>query len=162
MADIITTLHPENDAETNLYPNIKYENIPNGSIDMSKLSDDVKSLFSPSPEIHVDTSENILAFTENKGIYVGSDTGYWYYWNGTQYVSGGVYQASQIAEDSISIIDTKFYSKNSLNLLIKEDITRGYYIYTNGNISALSSYRNSLAPRLLRLRRLSHRCVRRV
>ena len=55
MADIITTLHPENDAETNLYPNIKYENIPNGSIDMSKLSDDVKSLFSPSPEIHVDT-----------------------------------------------------------------------------------------------------------
>lgn len=140
MADIITTLHPENDANTNLYPNIKNENIPNGSIDMSKLSDDVKTLFNPSPEIHVDTSTNILAFTENKGIYVGSDTGYWYYWNGTQYVSGGVYQASQIAENSVTIIDTKFYAKNSLNLLIKEDITRGYYIYTNGNISALSSY----------------------
>ena len=39
-----------------------------------------------------DTSTNILSFTENKGIYIGTDTGHWYYWNGTQYVDGGVYQ----------------------------------------------------------------------
>ena len=42
-----------------------------------------------------DTSTNILAFTEDKGIWIGTDTGNWYYWNGTQYVSGGVYQAVQ-------------------------------------------------------------------
>ena len=44
-----------------------------------------------------DTSTNILAFTEDKGIYIGTDTGYWYYWNVAQeqYVSGGVYQASE-------------------------------------------------------------------
>lgn len=37
MSDIIATLHPENDESSNLYPNIKKENIPDGSIDVSKL-----------------------------------------------------------------------------------------------------------------------------
>ncbi len=49
----------------------------------------------------VDTSAHILAFTENKGIYVGSDTGHWYGWDGTQYVDGGVYQATAIGENSV-------------------------------------------------------------
>lgn len=102
MANIITTLHPENDESTNLYPNIVKENIPDGSIDMTKLDNDVKSLFNPSPTLHVDTSTNILAFTENKGVYIGSDTGNWYYWDGTQYVSGGVYQSTGIADGSIT------------------------------------------------------------
>lgn len=48
-----------------------------------------------------DTSAHILAFTENKGIYVGTDTGHWYGWDGTQYVDGGVYQATAIADDSV-------------------------------------------------------------
>lgn len=97
MTDIITTLHPEQDEETNLYPNVKKENIPNESIDMSKLGNDVKSLINSMNELRpsgADTSTNILAFTENKGIYIGSDTGNWYYWNGTQYVDGGVYQTA--------------------------------------------------------------------
>lgn len=41
----------------------------------------------------IDTSTNILAFNENKGVWIGSDTGHWYYWNGSQYVNGGLYQA---------------------------------------------------------------------
>jgi hypothetical protein len=49
----------------------------------------------------VDTSTNILAFTTDKGIYVGSDTGHWYYWNGTQYADGGVYQTLQISDNSV-------------------------------------------------------------
>ena len=107
MSDIITTLHPENEENTNLYPNIKKENIPNKTIDRNKLTDDVNSLLNSINELHpsgVDTSAHILAFTENKGIYIGSDTGNWYYWNGTQYVSGGVYQASEIEDLSIELI----------------------------------------------------------
>ena len=42
MANIITTLHPQNDENSNLYPNIVKENIPDGSIDMAKLDDGVK------------------------------------------------------------------------------------------------------------------------
>ena len=105
MSDIITTLHPDTDESTNLYPNIKKQNIPDKSIDMNKIDDDVKSLLDSINELHpsgVDTSTNILAFTTNKGIYIGSDTGYWYYWDGSQYVSGGDYQASEIADHSIT------------------------------------------------------------
>ena len=42
--DIITNLHPDNDPSTNLYPNIKKENIPSKSITTNKLDDDVLSL----------------------------------------------------------------------------------------------------------------------
>ena len=44
----------------------------------------------------VDTSTNILAKTSDSGIWIGSDTGYWYYWDAVQskYVSGGVYQTA--------------------------------------------------------------------
>ena len=56
----------------------------------------------------VDTSTNILTFTEDKGIYIGSDTGYWYYWDGTQYVSGGIYQATQLNYKSVAFDKTTF------------------------------------------------------
>lgn len=104
--DIITTLHPDNDPDVNLYPNIKKENIPTNAIDKEKLEDDtvdyskldsdVKNLLNSINQLKpsgVDTSINILAFTTNKGIYVGSDTGHWYYWNGTQYADGGEFVA---------------------------------------------------------------------
>lgn len=45
----------------------------------------------------VDTSTNILAFNENKGVWVGSDTGHWYCWNGSQYVDG-LYQAPNYSQ----------------------------------------------------------------
>ncbi len=48
-----------------------------------------------------DTSTNILAYTEDKGIYVGTDTGHWYYWNGSTYADGGIYQAPSIPDGTI-------------------------------------------------------------
>ena len=97
MADIITTLHPENDENTNLYPNIKKENIPNEAVDRTKLSDEVNNLLNSINELHpsgTDISTTILAFTTNKGVYVATDNNKWYYWNGTQYVEGGVFISS--------------------------------------------------------------------
>lgn len=105
MSDIITTLHPENDGNINLYPNIKKENIPDKAVDLTKISDGIKSLLDSINQLKpsgVDTSAHILVFTTNKGIYIGSDTGNWYYWNGTSYVSGGVYQATAIAPNSVN------------------------------------------------------------
>lgn len=92
MSDIITTLHPENDESTNLYPNVIQANIPDKSIDMNKLGDDVKSLLNniTNQRIKTDTSAHILAFTYDRGIYVATDNGHWYYWNGTQYVDSGM------------------------------------------------------------------------
>ena len=98
MADIITNLHPDGDESTNLYPNIKKENIPNKSISTDKLDNNVLSLIGSLKPSGTDTSTNILAFTSNKGIYVATDNGYWYYWNGSAYTDGGVYQSTQIAD----------------------------------------------------------------
>lgn len=55
-------------------------------------------------ELHpagVDIAANILAKTADSGIWIGSDTGYWYYWNSSQnqYVSGGVYQTDLSYEE---------------------------------------------------------------
>ena len=102
--EIITTLHPQSDEDTNLYPNIKKENIPNEAIDINKLDDGIKSLLNSIDELHpsgVDTATNILAYTTNKGIYIGTDTGHWYYWDGTHYVDGGVYQAASGVSNTI-------------------------------------------------------------
>ena len=116
MSDIITTLHPENDENINLYPNIKKENIPNESIDRSKLNDAVNSLLDSINELHpsgVDTSTNILAFTTNKGIYIGSNDGHWYYWNGTQYVDGGIYQ-TDLSYNNLNEIITRLLTFNNI------------------------------------------------
>ena len=67
----------------------------------------------------VDTSTNILAFTENKGIYIGSDTGYWYYWNGTQYVSGGVY-ISSLPDEHIDQSSTNSVRNSAICELVKK------------------------------------------
>lgn len=51
-----------------------------------------------------DLANNILAFTENKGIYVATDTGGWYYWKAdvSKYVYGGVFQATELADGSVT------------------------------------------------------------
>ena len=135
--DIITNLHPDNDPNTNLYPNIKKENIPNKAIDYNRLDDDVRTLINSIVSLNpqVDTSTNILAFKENKGIYVGSDTGEWYYWNGTQYVSGGIYQAIQLNDGSVTYRKTNFVTSviNSRNIYNKND--PDIYVGTSGSIN---------------------------
>lgn len=60
--EIITTLHPDQDPDTNLYPNIKKENIPDRSIDFNKI--DIKGIKSEN------LSNNSISYnTFNKGFY---------------------------------------------------------------------------------------------
>ena len=59
-----------------------------------------------------DTSTNILNFKQDKGVYVATDNGYWYYWNGSAYVYGGVYQATEIADESVTPKKTNFIEDN--------------------------------------------------
>lgn len=121
MSDIITTLHPENDESVNLYPNIKKENIPNGVIDRNKLGSDVNSLLDSINDLHpsgVDTEAHILAKTSNQGIWIGSDTGKWYYWNGSQYVEGGTYLTSNIVSGRYASILVGRLDIDTTNLTI--------------------------------------------
>lgn len=116
MSDIITTLHPENDANTNLYPNIKKENIPNGSVDEDKLSESVNEILNGIDERLTNAIASISQPkyyevanlpTTDVGLVVGSD-GYIYSWNGSEYVSTGiVYQSTQISDINILELDEK-------------------------------------------------------
>ena len=117
--DIITTLHPENNEDVNLYPNIKKDNIPNQAVGYHQLDESVTELLDQIGQLTpsgVDTSAHILAFTENKGIYVGSDTNKWYYWNGTQYVEGGTYQLNVLNEGAVE--------RNNLSDQILEELNQ--------------------------------------
>lgn len=158
MSDIVTTLHPENDANTNLYPNIVKDNIPEGSIDVSKLDSNIINLLNNIGELHpsgVDTSEHILAKTSDTGIWIGSDTGKWYYWNGTTYTVGGDYIENSIDaiyhngnqlkdnndENIIPVIDISDVGTNLFNKY-RCDVV-GYYAYNSGIYnSSATTYRS--------------------
>lgn len=94
MADIKDTLHPEGHLEYNLYPNIKADNVPNNSLGKIKLDSEVNSLLKlvgANTPSGATTSSTILAKTSDQGLWVGTDTGKWYYWNGSKYVAGGTW-----------------------------------------------------------------------
>lgn len=87
----------------------------------------------------VDTSTNILAKTSNQGVWVGSDTGYWYYWNGTQYVSGGTYISSVTPTSQTVYIGSNlpiYYEYQTSELLL--------YVHGNFNIVINNTITNVL------------------
>lgn len=166
MADILTTLHPDNDAETNLYPNIKKDNIPSEAIDRNKLDESINELLDNIGELHpsgVDTSTNILAKTSDDGIWVGSDTGKWYYWNGSQYVIGGDYIVNIV--NSVSHTNSQLEDNNG-NVLYPDITLSNVTLYnqlddlhsysglhstisTSGNIFTVTSNNDGGTPRLV-------------
>jgi len=118
----------------NIYPNLD-----------AKTQAKIDNAYGPA-YVGKDTSTNILAKTSNQGIWIGTDTGHWYYWNGTQYVDGGVYQATQITDGEVHYDKTDFID-GIVNILDLTDTTNniiksGYYCtntnYPNG--SANSDY----------------------
>lgn len=64
------------------------------------LQTQINGLASGSPLVASSVSE----MTDTSRVYVNTTDGYWYYYNGTAWVDGGVYQATEIAEDSINIL----------------------------------------------------------
>lgn len=68
-------------------------------------------------------------------VYTGSESGYtagnWYYWNGTAWTSGGVYQATQIADGSVTT--TKLQDK-SVTLAKTDDSVTKTIMYSTHNL----------------------------
>ena len=143
--EIITTLHPDQDPDTNLYPNIKKECIPQGAVGRGKLDSDVNSLLnnigSMSPKGTYSTLEELqTAFPSGTdGVYLVSGNGYWYYWNGTTWTAGGIYEASvnydgleESIEKTNSIIGVN-YEK------VESDWEKGNQYLDNGSLVLASS-----------------------
>lgn len=120
MAKIYSTLHPDGYPQDDLYPNIQRDNIPNKAINESKLDDALLNLInsgkSGSPS-YVGLASQILALTSNQGLAVATDSGNWFYWNGSKYVDSGLlYQnyvidngtidVSKLANDVITLLNS--------------------------------------------------------
>ena len=67
------------------------------------LQSQINGLASGSPLVATDTSE----MTDTTKTYVNTTDGYWYYYNGTQWVQGDLYQSTQISENNPIILDAK-------------------------------------------------------
>lgn len=78
-----------------------------------------------SPQV-VSTSSAILALTSNQGVAVATDTGHWYYWNGSAYADGGVYQATDLADNSVTFLKRNndvAYNQINFNLLAYNNLS---------------------------------------
>lgn len=103
-----------------------------------------------------DTSTNILAYTENKGVYFATDTGAWYYWddNTSKYIYGGIYAENprlidlgndfnsfSSTESNLVALCNKIYSRDS-----GETAPSNNYIYhaiVNGADKVIALYAGS-------------------
>lgn len=69
--------------------------------------------------------------TGTTGAYLVSADGNWYYYNGTAWVSGGIYQSTGIADSSVTEAKTSFF-KPTLNMFNKDTVTVDRQIGTGG------------------------------
>ena len=60
--------------------------------------------------------------------YVVTSTGHWYYWRDNTWNDGGVYQATEIADNSIEPVKTKFMDININNIVDKTNPVEGKFV----------------------------------
>ncbi|MGG1527028.1 SGNH/GDSL hydrolase family protein [Peribacillus frigoritolerans] len=106
--------------------------IPVPEVDTSKLATktEVNAVASGSPKgTYVTLAALQSAFpTGNSNMYVVTADGKWYYWNGTAWTAGGVYQSTGIADNSV--VHTNILSDDkTVNILNKSSATLGSYKY---------------------------------
>lgn len=77
------------------------------------LQSQIKSLASGSPLV----AGSIAEMTDTSRVYVNTMDGHWYTHNGTTWVDGGVYQSTEIADNSITSKKTSFLEDENLNLV---------------------------------------------
>lgn len=94
----------------------------------------VQSLANGSPLV----ASSIAGMTDTTKTYVNTSDGNWYYYNGSQWVIGGVYQSSGISNDSIetSMLNTQMIDKYinlayEQNTNMTKDYEKSYTTTTN-------------------------------
>lgn len=119
-------------------------NLKNNKADITYLNTITQSIASGSPKGVYATVSDLTKTLPigDTGIYVVSSDGGWYYWNGTSWVKGGMYQSTGIVDKSITAGKTTFMIP-SKNLFDKKDIVVGRYI--NGTNGALEPSETHIA-----------------
>ncbi len=92
------------------------------------LQAQINSLASGSPLV----ANSINEMTDINRVYVNSTNGHWYWHNGTAWVDGGIYQASEIGNGSISPEKTSFLQQKE-NLFNQNTVVEGMFWHTGSN-----------------------------
>lgn len=82
---------------------------------LTEMENEISSVASGSPLVASSTSD----MTDTSKIYVNTTDGYWYYYNGTAWTQGGVYQSTGVSSDDYVITDLQ----KALNIEIIESPT---------------------------------------
>ena len=90
---------------------------------INNIENKVNSATNGSPLV----ADNISDMTQTDKIYVLTTDGYWYYYNGSSWEKGGLYQTSGIGEKQITYNKTDFVSLFSKNKIILTDNTSSAY-----------------------------------
>lgn len=88
------------------------------------LQNQINSLASGSPLV----ASSIEEMTDTTRVYVNTTDGHWYYYTGSVWSDGGVYQATEIADNSISKEKTDFYSISNFNLFNKKSLIPNKFV----------------------------------
>ena len=85
----------------------------------TNLQTQINGLASGSPMAAASTAE----MTDTTRVYVNTTDGHWYYWNGSAWTDGGVYQGTEAANDSIHYgALTQMTANDSYKILSTEDL----------------------------------------
>lgn len=97
--------------------------------EISVINHKVDSVANGSPLV----ASSINEMTDTSKTYVNTSDGYWYYYNGTTWVRGGVYQAKILPDSSVQL--------NNLNKILSDFYSYNYSDYTilNDNINWLEN-----------------------
>lgn len=114
------------------------------------LQSQINSLASGSPLV----ASSVDEMTDTTKVYVNTTDGHWYYYNGAEWIDGGVYQSVGLADGSVTPEKTSFITHNiSDNLFNPNECVLGKYIggsSTDGIVekenSAFAYYKLEVEP----------------
>lgn len=97
----------------------------------NNLQSQINGLVSGSPLV----ANSVSDMTDINRVYVNTIDGHWYYYNGSTWIDGGVYQAIEIENNSISRKKINFLFSDEMQLFNKDSATPNKYVSSvDGNI----------------------------
>lgn len=102
------------------------------------LQGQINSLASGSPLV----ANSISGMTNTSKIYVNTTDGKWYYYNGTNWSAGGIYQSS-VNDNNFSFVsqnslENKVISYNLSKFLNSGNVFFNKYVFENGSVNSVS------------------------
>ena len=108
--------------------------ISNQNLNITAISNKVDAVASGSPLVASSTSE----MTDTTRVYVNTTDGYWYYYNGTAWQRGGLYQSTGISENTVNESMVTFHKRTN-NLFNNFNPSIIHMIYSTSSLKMVEN-----------------------